>query len=184
MKKKKKTMTIKIPDDESASLVFLLLASENKDLGLFLTKVCENGYLNKSLEITDKGRKILKNVKIEKNTDEDILTLAKRYRACFIGSNGRSLKPGASGNLKLLCDRLKEFKEDNPEYSDDHIIKAIQNYVGSEAKTNFMYLQKSHFTVAKQVQGSKDVDSRLLTFCEELSLEDNTEDNTNFDIDV
>lgn len=177
-------MIIKIPNEESASLVFLLLASENKDLGLFLTKVCENGYLDKSLNLTDKGKKILKNVKIEKNTDEEILILAKRYRACFIGSNGRSLKPGASGNLKLLCLRLKEFKDEYPEYSDDHIIKAIQNYVGSEAKNNFLYLQKSHFTVAKQIQGSKDVDSRLLTFCEELSLEDNTEDNTNFDLDV
>jgi hypothetical protein len=177
-------MIIKIPNEESISLTFLLLASKNKDLGLYITKICENGYLDNNLKITEKGKKVLKNVTIEENTDEDISNLAVRYRSCFLNVNGRSIKPGVIGNMKLLCINLKVFKEDNPEYSDDHIIRAIKMYVMSEARTGFTYLQKSHFTVSKQVAGSKQTDSRLLTFCEELFLDMDSDQNIEFGIDV
>lgn len=175
-------MILKIPDDLSASLGCILYVAGKRDIVSYLQILIEKEYLNKDFSLSEEGKKWFKKIEVDRIDDESILKLAHRYRNCFKDPTGRVLKPGATGNLKLLMERLKEFKEENPHYTDDHIIRAISNYVQSESVNNFKFLQKAHYTVKKS-NTDKTYDSRLLTFCEELEDEEGIEDNE-FGIDV
>lgn len=175
-------MILKIPDELSASLGCILYVAGKRDIVSYLQILIKKDYLNKDFSLSDEGKKWFNKIQIERIDDKSIIGLATRYRNCFKDSTGRVLKPGATGNLKLLIERLKEFKEEYPQYSDEHILNAISNYVQSESINNFKFLQKAHYTVKKS-NTDKTYDSRLLTFCEELDDEGNLESNE-FGIDV
>lgn len=166
-------MILKIPDDVGVSNGILLYVLKNKDIVNTLSELQELGYITKNYELTEKAKKITRQIKVINKSSPEITELALKYRDCFKDSQGRSLKPGATGNLQILKERLKEFKEAY-DYSDEHILKAIKLYIKAESVNGFKYLQKSHYTVKKK-DGS-DYDSRLLTFCEELENESNTDE--------
>jgi len=174
-------MILKIPNELSTSLVCLLNVISKKNIGTYLGSLMKEDFVDSQLNITKKGLDILKQVTFESTNYDEVMELAKEYRNCFKNDQGKALKPGVTGNLKLLVERLIEFKEEYPEYSNTHIIKAIQNYISSEGKQGFQYLQKSHFTIRKLTNG--EVDSRLLTFCEEYNEEDDNS-NLTFGVDV
>lgn len=175
-------MNLKIPDDVGSSLGALLYVAGKKDLVLYMSALVENGYLTKDFKLTEKGKSDLQKIKITKIPQEEVLKLAEDYRKCFRGPNGKSLAPGVTGDLKLLTDRLKEFVEEYPQYSKEHILKAIKLYVQSQAPQGYKFLQKAHFTVKKQ-NADKTWESRLLTHCEELDSEGNTNEEQ-FGLDV
>lgn len=168
-------MNLKIPDEVGGSLGALLYVVSKKDIVLYMQALIESGYLTKDYLITEKGKKELSKIKITKIPQDQVLKLAEDYRNCFRTPSGKSLAPGVTGDLKLLTDRLKEFVEEHPQYSREHILKAIKLYIQSQTSTNFKYLQKAHFTVKKQ-NSDKTTESRLLTYCEELDNEENGND--------
>lgn len=173
-------MIIKIPNDVGSSLGCLLYVIKNKDIVNYLNGLIEQGFLNRKFELTDKGKTYYKKLEVKDTTYLNITDLAVKYRNCFKNEAGKALKPGVTGSMKLIAERLLQFKEDYPEYSDDQILKAIKNYVMSEANQGFQYLQKAHFTIWKK-EGSH-IESKLLTFCEEL--DDDVDDELTFDVDV
>jgi len=115
--------------------------------------------------LTAKGRKELKDVKLFTINDSDLDQLVEEYRNCFLDENGKPLKPGVTSSRILIKTRLKEFI-DTYDYSQEDIIKAVRKYIKSERSSGFRYLQKAHYTIKKKVDGV--FESRLLTHLEEL----------------
>lgn len=176
-------MILRVPDEIGSSLGAALYLASKKDIVEYLEVLIENEYLNRDFSLADKGKKLLRKIKVEEVHEIAIIHLAKRYRDVFKDTNGKSLKPGATGNLKVLTQRLKEFKEEHPEYSDEHILQAIAAYVQSTAPDGYKYLQQAHYTVKKSA-ADKTAESRLLTFCEEIDPDENFDEPQSFGIDV
>lgn len=173
-------MILRIPNEIGSSLACLIYVIKNKDIVNYLNGLIEQGYLTKKFELTKKGNDIFKTLKVEDTTFLNVQDLAKEYRDCFKDESGKALKPGATGSLTLIAKRLLDFKQLYPQFTDEQIIKAVKNYISSEAKSGFQYLQKSHYTISKK-EGDY-YESKLLTFCEEL--EDDIDDDLKFDLDV
>lgn len=105
---------------------------------------------------------------------DEIEIFADKYRSLFKGT-----KVGAMGDKNLLITNLKRFKVMYPQFSDDTILKAVENYVTREANNNnYKYLQKAHFTVFKEGK------SRLYELCEDYVNNPYTYNKSNFFTDL
>jgi len=79
------------------------------------------------------------------------------------------------GDRNTLILNLKQFKVMYPQYSEEIILKAIENYIYRESKnSNYKYLQKAHYTVFKNNQ------SRLAALCEDLVINSDTVSESTF----
>lgn len=161
----------KIPEDLNWIDVLILKALQ-EDLPLSISKLYEKGFINHQHRLTLRGNEILNNVHIENNDkktinenktnkDFDFEKFIDNYRLKFKGK-----KLGVMGDKNALREKMIRFLNIYHYYSCDHILNAIQLYINSCAKDNYLYLTQAHYTVYKKT--SKEEVSILAAFCEEL----------------
>lgn len=166
-------MEIKIktlPNDVTWIDVLILKAIAD-NLPISISKLHHSGYLNNKQQPTLRGKELLKLIDIENPFEnvsndeyqtEDIIfnEFIEAYRAKFKGK-----KLGAVGDKLALKEKMIRFLK-KYDYSYNHILNAIQLYINSCAKDNYLYLIQAHYTVFKKT--AKEEVSVLAAFCEEL----------------
>lgn len=144
-----------------------LLSLENKKLiKITNKKLLQFDYRKKIKDLfNDLDKQVLKNnIDISDNW-------IKQYRTLF----KKTGKVGAMGDPNSVKKKLEKFKIDYPEYNEDTILKATEKYINSESESNYKYLQRADYFISKE-NSSKESESRLLIFCEEVLEE---KDNSN-----
>jgi len=110
-----------------------------------------------------KEKKIVKksNRVINEGFDEFI----EEYRNLWKG-----LKLGSMGSPSACKEKMIRWRQENPNYSKEDILKAAKIYINS--LNNYQYLQAAHYFIYKK--DGKEEDSRLSAFIEEKEV-DNTD---------
>lgn len=122
-----------------------------------------------------------KGVNLFKSDQKDLENLVVKYRQLFNKENINGVI-GKMGNKGACYERMKLFRQNYPEYTDDIILKAAQLYIESERYNhNFKYLQKAHYVISKSNEGRKIKDSRLEEYCEEVLSGTTIENNDDSD---
>lgn len=86
----------------------------------------------------------------------------EEYRSLFKGK-----KLGAMGSQIACVTKMQKFLKDYPQFADkDLILAAAKKYINSEARSNYIYLQRADYVISKK--DSDSVNSRLAAFCEEV----------------
>ena len=97
----------------------------------------------------------------------------KEYRNLFKETN----KPGAMGDPNAVREKLEKFMVKNPQYSKAQILEATKRYISTQAPA-YRFLQQADYFIYKQSPNSKIDQSRLLTFIEDTSQGNETNDFT------
>lgn len=88
----------------------------------------------------------------------DFEEFVKQYRNLWKG-----LKVGSQGNPKSVEDKLKRWMKENPDYTQDDILRAARTYINS--LEDFKYLQKADYFIYKKDKFGEQ--SRLSDFIDE-----------------
>jgi hypothetical protein len=152
-----------IEDTSINELCLLYLLKQNK-LKETMKSLSEKGYFRNG--VTSSGEIEMKlGIKHKKTDTDTIRNLASNYRKLFRGK-----KPGVMSSMEACMLVLREFKQ-TYDYTDEEILKAAENYVKSQIKNGYEYLQRAD-RVVYNVENGVPV-SKLLAFCDELELENN-----------
>lgn len=152
-----------------------------------LIDLVKDGYLiNTSLTslpvITKKTIELFTNINFERNVSkisdivnvdsirlelerDDVEKWIDEYRHLFRGK-----KAGAMGDKNLCIARMKEFVNENPQYTKQHILAATKKYIEDQASQSYKYLKFAHYFIQKTevIEGKKVSISKLQTYCDEL----------------
>lgn len=79
----------------------------------------------------------------------------------------KGLSPGSMGAKKSCKEKLTRWIKENPEYSFEDILKAVDIYISS-FNGNYKYLQRADYFVFKK--DGREESSRLSAFIEEVNL--------------
>lgn len=96
----------------------------------------------------------------DKDTFEEFI---KQYRDIWKG-----LKIGSQGNAKSCSDKMLKWMKDNPNYSQDDILKAAKSYISTVDDLRF--LQRADYFIYKKDKFGES--SRLSDFIEEDDVKD------------
>lgn len=125
-----------------------------REKGKQLVESCIYKEYNNEEIINIKPQQISKIVKESENFNEFV----KEYRNLWKG-----LKVGSQGSLKSVNDKLQRWMKENPDYSQEDILRAARTYINS--LDDFKYLQQADYFIYKKDKYGEQ--SRLSTFIDE-----------------
>lgn len=121
-------------------------------------------YMNDNkIVLTQTGKSILNQL----NNDPDVEVsddFVDRYRRMF--SRASIGVPGKMGDRNAIEKKLEVFMSEHS-YTEEQILQATQEYVDSQRKDNYQYLQQADYFIYKQ-DAMKINKSRLAEWCEQL----------------
>lgn len=129
-------------------------------------------FVSSDLKITDRGEKFVKRTffDIEKRPvippgAAAIKELAEKYRELFPKKDnfGKPLKSGGypvRGNLNNIIRKMRMFKQEHPQYSDELILSATKKYVEDKKRENYAYMKIADYLILK------DRNSVLASLCD------------------
>ncbi|MEE8564912.1 MAG: hypothetical protein V3V33_16570 [Candidatus Lokiarchaeia archaeon] len=149
-----------------------------------LSNLEEKGYIkiipdkiilrNKALELfnttEDNDFKVIKLGSRKVKVTNDIIELVGEYRSLFpknILSGGYPVK----GNQAACFVRMQEFKNSNPQVTNEQILKAARTYVNERRMNNYAYMKTANYFIYK------DSESMLLSYIENIDDMEETSDN-------
>ena len=149
-----------------------------------LSNLEEKGYIkiipdriilrNKALElfntVEDNDFKIIKLGSRKVKVTNNVIELVGEYRSLFpknILSGGHPVK----GNQAACFVRMQEFKNSNPQITNEQILKATKAYVNERRMNNYAYMKTANYFIYK------DSESILLSYIENIDDMEETSDN-------
>lgn len=140
----------------------------------------DKGLMTRRGEITEEGKHFVKmtffNIDkrpVQAPATEEVQELGEKIRELF----PKGVKSGSypvRGNLKNITRKLRKFKKEFPQYSDETILKAVEKYVKDKAKEQFQYMKISEYLIYK------DNNSLLAALCDAVEEDDNGGDEPNW----
>lgn len=121
-------------------------------------ELIEKLYVNTNVTIDTKKTKVYHS---KRHINEQVEERIAEYRTKWKG-----LKPGSMGSAKACKQKLTRWMKENPEYSFDDILKAVDIYLNSEG-LNVKFLQRADYFIFKQ-ESNKEESSRLSAFIDEV----------------
>lgn len=120
-------------------------------------ELIENLYVNTEVSFGKKVKKINKSIR---QINKDVSSRINEYREKWKG-----LRPGAMGGRKSCKEKLTRWMKENPEYTFDDILQAVDIYLSTEG-ANLRYLQRADYFIFKK--DGKEESSRLSAFIDEI----------------
>lgn len=152
-KKLEKKQYIKIIENEK----IIILRQKSIEL-------IENLYVNTEVSFGKKIQNINKSIR---HINKDINSRIDEYR-----NKWKGLKPGSMGGKKSCKEKLTRWMKENPEYTFDDVLKAVDVYLSTEG-ANLRYLQRADYFIFKK--DGKEESSRLSAFIDEIDEYDEQE---------
>lgn len=155
---------LKVLNDGSTSIIGNLV---NKDYLKDIEAINSNG------DITDKGREFVNKIffKIVRTSvnlsTKEIVDLCTQFRDFFpkgVKTNNHPVR----GNLTNIVRKMRKFKREFPNYTDDIILAATKQYVAGKAKEGYAFMKVAEYLIYK------DGDSMLASLCDAI-IEDGGE---------
>lgn len=154
----------------------IMLVPEGIDLEKLESKLFIKLIDNK-IYLREKAIKLIEFLSIESdisfNTNKKEIKKSKRVISSEIEERihefrdkWRGLKTGSMGSEKACKEKLNRWMKENPNYSFEQILKAVDLYLNTEG-TNLRYLQRADYFIFKQ-ENSKEEVSRLSAFIDEI----------------
>lgn len=106
-----------------------------------------------------KKEKVIK--KSKRIVTQEVLEFVDEFR-----NKWKGLKPGSMGSFESCKEKLMRWMLNNPTYSKEQILKAVDIYINS--LTNLQYLQQADYFIYKKE--GKDEHSRLSAFVDETEI--------------
>ena len=124
-------------------------------------------------DITEKGRTFVREIFFDVNkliipkSKEEIVEIATKFRDLFpkgVKTNNHPVR----GNLTNIIRKMRKFKSDFPQYTDEIILAATKQYVTGKAKEGYGFMKVAEYVIYK------DGDSMLASLCDAM-IEDGGE---------
>jgi hypothetical protein len=130
-------------------ICYLFMVTNNLKADL---KICENDKLiSNTLLETDIGVTNVAGVKLKDALriidTERLQSFAEEFRQKFKG-----IKPYSMGDIHDLKKKLVRFLRENPAYSEDDILKAVDYYIANTPET---YIRRANYFIYKQIGRSE-----------------------------
>jgi len=132
---------------------------------------------NKAIElfntVNEDDFKVIKLGSRKVRVSDDIIKLVGEYRSLFpknILSGGYPVR----GNQAACFVRMRDFKVNHPEVTNEQIIKATKEYVNERRMNNYTYMKTANYFIYK------DSESMLLSYIENIDdMEETSSNGTN-----
>ncbi len=117
----------------------------------FLT---ETGYIDEKGVLTHEGGELIDKVffRVEKKTTEvsnkELTELSEKFKELF----PKGVKTGeypVRSNIRNIIRKMRKFKKEYPEYTNEVILGATKGYVDRMARNGFQYMKTSEYLIFK-----------------------------------
>jgi hypothetical protein len=131
------------------------------------------GVINNDDNITEKGRKFINEIFFDTNkpyvppSTKEIVDLCTQFRDFFpkgVKTNNHPVR----GNLTNIIRKMRKFKREFPNYTDETILTATKQYVAGKAKEGYAFMKVAEYLIYK------DNNSTLASLCDAM-IEDGGE---------
>ena len=148
----KKFIKITVKEENDKKEIKYILREKSKVL-------IENSFTDKTVSVKkDSIKKKLSNRVINESIEDNI----DKYRHYWKG-----LKAGSMGAKKSCKEKLKRWMLENPEYTFEDILKAVDIYINS-FNGDYRFVQQADYFIFKKV--GKEEDSKLSAYVDEIDL--------------
>jgi len=155
----KKFIKITIKEENERKEIKYILREKSKVL-------IENSFTDKTVSVKkDSIKKKLSQRYINEAVENGIDEYRKQWQG---------LKPGSMGSPKNCKDKLKRWMLENPEYTFENILKAVNIYI-NQFNGDYRFLQQADYFIFKR--DGKEESSRLSAFIDEIDLVGNKNEN-------
>lgn len=152
------------------SIVTDVINLEKLQKNLFIKKIDNEIHLRQKtidlidfLSIETEGTfKVAKN----KTKSKRVILSTVKDRVEEFRNKWRGLKPGSMGSKKSCEQKLSRWMKENPEYSFDEILQAVDLYLNTEGR-DLRFLQRADYFIYKQ-DNNKEENSRLSAYIDDL----------------
>lgn len=139
------------------------IRDNNEDIIILRSKsieLIESTYVNTEISLNNKkATKVSKSKRFINNEVDE--------RAIEFRNKWKGLRPGSMGSLKSCKQKLSRWMKENPEFSFDEILKAVDMYMDSGVLNDVRFLQRADYFIFKQ-NVNKEEQSSLSAYIEEI----------------
>lgn len=122
-------------------------------------ELIENLFVEAEISFDNDKKKVLKS---NRTINNELESRTEEYR-----NKWKGLKPGSMGSLKACKQKLNRWMKENPDYSFDDILKAVDIYLNSGVLKDLRFLKQADNFIFKQ-NANKEEESFLSAFIEEI----------------